>query len=177
MIFFDTETTGLVKNESLPLIQQPRIIEFGAIKTDDNFSEVARLNIMIDPECELPSFITKITGIKPADLRGQKKFVEAYEELCEFFVGEKEMVAHNIPFDRALLRFELERIGKQFHFPWPSKHTCTVELSMPIKGKRMKLQDLYKKATGKAANQTHRAVGDCELLIASYNWLRREGYA
>lgn len=39
MIYFDTETTGLIKNAALPLNLQPRIIEIGALK--DNGEELS----------------------------------------------------------------------------------------------------------------------------------------
>ena len=34
MIIIDTETTGLIQNEALPLDMQPRILEIGVIKVD-----------------------------------------------------------------------------------------------------------------------------------------------
>ena len=42
MIVFDLETTGLPKAEGSDLDIQPRIIEFGAIKVDDDFNEVGK---------------------------------------------------------------------------------------------------------------------------------------
>ena len=46
MIVFDLETTGLPKAEGSDLDIQPRIIEFGAIKVDDNFKEVDRFQFL-----------------------------------------------------------------------------------------------------------------------------------
>ena len=48
MIVFDLETTGLPKAEGSDLDIQPKIIEFGAIKIDDDeFKEVAG-DILVD---------------------------------------------------------------------------------------------------------------------------------
>ena len=63
MIFFDTETTGLIKNKALPLINQPRIIEIGAVK--DTGEE---LSLIINPLIKLDPIITKITGLIDKDL-------------------------------------------------------------------------------------------------------------
>ena len=49
MIVFDLETTGLPKAEGSDLDIQPRIIEFGAIKVDDDFNEVGRLAVLCSP--------------------------------------------------------------------------------------------------------------------------------
>ena len=49
MIVFDLETTGLPKAEGSDLDIQPRIIEFGAIKVDDDFNEVGRLQFLCSP--------------------------------------------------------------------------------------------------------------------------------
>ena len=53
MIVFDLETTGLPKAEGSDLDMQPRIIEFGAIKVDDNLEEVDRLEFFCNPGHEL----------------------------------------------------------------------------------------------------------------------------
>lgn len=176
MIIFDTETTGLIANESLPLDKQPKIIEFGAIRVDDVFNRVGDLSFFINPEEELKPIITKITGIKDKDLVDAKTFPYHYKMISDFFLGEDTFVAHNMPFDRSLLLFELQRMGKEYHFPWPSNHVCTVELSRQINGKYMKLTDLYKYLFGRDPQQTHRALDDCEILLEVYTELNERGY-
>lgn len=57
---YDTETTGLKKPES-------RILSFSAIivrKVDGHLQEEKRMDILMDPECDIPDFITDINKIK-----------------------------------------------------------------------------------------------------------------
>ena len=158
MIFFDIETTGLIENESLPLTQQPRIIELGALKTDEQGNELASINILIDPGMALPEIITKITGITDADLKGQPKFVEVLPTVIDFFLGEREMLAHNARFDHMLLVFELRRLDKQWQFPFCPR---VIDTRTKYQGK---LQNWAKMVKGEAHIQTHRAIEDCRLL-------------
>lgn len=175
-IIFDTETTDLVKNPAKPLAQQPYIIEVGAIKVDEHWNELGRINFLCKPPMKIPKFITNINGIDDAMLRDQPAFSGNFGELADFFRGSERMIAHNLPFDRNLLLFELRRIGMEFHFPWPAVHTCTAENAKSLfNGKYTKLQNIYKHAYGKDPKQTHRAVGDCELLLDVCKWLDEQG--
>lgn len=177
-IVFDTETTGLVKNAAKPVDHQPYMIEMGAIKVDENWNEIARLNFLVKAPIKIPKFITEINGIDDALLRKEKAlpFSGNFETAVEFFKGADRMIAHNLPFDRNILLFELKRIGMEHHFPWPMVHTCTAENSKSLfKGKYTKLQKIYEHAYGKDPQQTHRAVGDCEILLDVCKWLDKQG--
>ena len=60
---YDTETTGLKKPES-------RILSFSAIivrKVDGHLQEEKRMDILMDPECDIPDFITDINHISNED--------------------------------------------------------------------------------------------------------------
>jgi DNA polymerase III epsilon subunit-like protein len=177
MIVFDLETTGLPKAEGADLDNQPRIIEFGAIKLDNKLKEVDRTEFFCNPGHPLPPVITKITGITDDELKDKKPFIAHYEHICEFFLGEKTLVAHNLPFDRKILKFELERLDKLTAFPWPYKHICTVEVGEVIWGKKRKLVDIYLEVTGKEHKGAHRSIADVEALIEILQWYRKEGHA
>ena len=173
MIVFDTETTGLVLPGLVPIVEQPQIIEFAGIKLDDfTLEEIERVDFLVNPGRQLPEEITKITGITDDMLVGQKKFAYWYTTLCDFFLGETIMIAHNLEFDKSLLRFELERIGKQFNFPWPFKQICTVEASFSINNKRMNLGKLHEHCTGTDFKDKHRAMNDVEALVSCVRWLK-----
>ena len=172
MLIFDTETTGLVQPALVPLAEQPEIIEFAGIKIDDfTFEETERLTFLCKPRNPISEEITKITGITNEDLINEKSFAAYYHELANFFLGESIMVAHNLSFDHSMLRFELERIGKECAFPWPFKQVCTVEASFSINNKRMRLCDLHQLACGEDFKDAHRAMADTEALLRCVRWL------
>jgi DNA polymerase-3 subunit alpha (Gram-positive type) len=175
MIIYDTETTGLVLPGLVPLKDQPQIIEFAGIKLDDDtLEEVERLDFLVQPGCQLPEEIVKITHITDEMLAGQKPFAAHYADLCSFFLGETTLVAHNLMFDLSLLRFELERIGKQFAFPYPYKQVCTVEASFSLYNKRLHLGELHLCATGTNFKDAHRAMSDTEALVRCVRWLKEK---
>lgn len=175
MIIFDTETTGLVKPDGTPLDQQPEIIEFAAVRVNQDLEIVDSIEFYCKPDIlPLPSIITKITGITTDQVANEKPFIAYYKQLCEFFVGTKELVAHNCKFDVSLLKFALERIDKVCQFPWPPKHTCTVEATYHIKNRRLKLTQLYQHAFGKELPQKHRAMSDVTDLLEVVKWLREQ---
>lgn len=176
MIILDTETTGLVQPDLVPLDQQPYIIEIGMLKLDPGtLEEVARYSTLIKPPIPLPEIITKITGLTDADLANERPFAEVLPEVEAFMLGTGSMVAHNMPFDKAMLRMDLQRIGRELFFPWPPKQICTVEATMHLKGKRLKLQQLYEFLFGSVPEQSHRGMADVELLATCVRELRTRG--
>ena len=176
MIFFDTETTGLLKPEITPLMQQPFITEFAAIKTDEDFKEIRSLTFFVKPPVPVPAEVTKITGITDAMLADALPFSAHYPELCRFFLGERALCAHNAAFDSGMLLLELRRLGKATKFPWPPEHVCTVERSKGLTNKYMKLQDLHKHYFGTDPEQKHRALDDVQLLLKVATRMRGEGF-
>ena len=174
MIVFDLETTGLPKAEGSDLDMQPRIIEFGAIKVDDDLEEVDRLEFFCNPGHELDPQIIKITNITDDMLKDKKPFIAHYKDLCEFFIGQREIVAHNLPFDRKVLRFELERVDKLTKFPWPIEHICTVEVGQQVWGKMRKLGDIYEELFGFKIENAHRSINDVKATIEILKWYKKE---
>jgi len=149
---------------------QPKVIEIGAIKAHEN-GHVEEWSELIDPEQEISAEITKITGIKPEQLKGKRKFIEILPELAEFFIGSQTLVAHNLAFDRDVLYYELLRHGWERRFPFPPNQVCTVDSTMHIKGRRLKLVELYEITQGKKLDQTHRALDDVKALYECYKKL------
>tara|TARA_R100001015_G_C4612462_1_gene167991 strand:+ start:28 stop:567 length:540 start_codon:yes stop_codon:yes gene_type:complete len=176
MIVFDLETTGLPMAEGADLNLQPRITEFGAVKLDEELNEIGILEFMCNPGIPLDPKITKITGITDEDLSSKKPFVSMLDEVCEFFLGERTLVAHNLPFDRTVLKFELERLGKVTSFPWPPEQICTVEVGETIWNKKRKLSDIYLEVTDKEHKGAHRSIADVRALIEIVKWYNKEGH-
>ncbi len=175
MIVFDTETTNLTSPEAAPIEQQPRIIELAAIALDDKLKEVRRFEFLCNPKMPIPLESIKITGITNEMVKGAPPFVAFLPDLTDFFLGERTVVAHNLSFDLAILRYELQRLGKVTAFPWPPDQWCTVEKTVAMHGYRMKLGDLYKELTGKEHREAHRAMADVEVLVEVVRALRKRG--
>lgn len=175
MIIFDTETTGLLAPDAAPLIAQPKIIEFAAIKLDDEtFEETGRLEFLCNPGEPLKEIINKVTGLYDKDLEDKPSFGHYYNDLCEFFIGERNLIAHNINFDVGMLKNDLSRIGKLTSFPWPPNQICTVDASYSIRGRRLKLGILHELVTGQPHEDAHRAMADVEGLVTCVLWLIQE---
>ena len=167
-------TTGLLKSDSNDIQERPYIIELYACKIDDGYNLIDEYETFIKPPIELPPVITKITGIKESDLEDAPTFLEVYETLAPFFTGVDEMIAHNLPFDRSMVANELVRVNKLINFPWPIKHTCTVEMSMGIEQRRLSLTNLHEHATGGQLLNAHRARDDVFGLVRCYHWLMEQ---
>jgi DNA polymerase III epsilon subunit-like protein len=179
MIVFDTETTGLLKPEIVPLEQQPEIIEFAAVKLDDiTLDQTDAVSFLVKPRIlPLAPEIIKITGITSEMLAEQKTFATRVALLTNLFLGEKVLVAHNCDFDVQVLALELRRVARLLRFPWPAEHVDTVELTMDIeaerkKSARLKLSELYTALTGEAAPKAHRALVDVQTLATCVRLLR-----
>ena len=179
MIFIDTETTGLLRPDAADLNLQPYIIELYAVKlelVDGEFIFIDEYESFFLPPVPLDPVITKITNITPEMLAGQPTFASQYQNLCNFFLGERTMVGHNLSFDAGVLWCELARLECESKFPWPHNWQCTVELSMPVEHHRLKLSALHERATGAPHDGAHRARGDVEATVTVYKWLMEEGY-
>lgn len=163
LIVYDTETTGLVKHPSAPLAKQPRLIEFGgmALSLKDG-SVKARFKQLVHPGMDVSDEITRITGITNEELEGQPQFPKAWPTISKFLRKGTVFLAHNEPFDHAIIDYELARHG--LSFDWPPTF-CTISLYRERWGRDMKLTELYASIVGKELDQKHRALSDVEALV------------
>lgn len=177
MIVFDTETTGLLRPDPCDINLQPHMIEIYLCKFDFTGKVIAEFETFVKPPIAIPEIITKITGIDDNSVKNAPTFIEIYDDLVEFCLGEKTIFAHNCAFDIGIIKSELRRHGLEYNFPWPPYQCCTVEASFPINNKRLKLEQLYELATGKTEiKNKHRAKGDVIALKDSICWLKKEGF-
>lgn len=164
IVVFDTETTGLPLHPDAPLEKQPKIIELGAALLDNEGNVVETFQQLLHPDEEITAEITKITGITNEQLSDQPKFAEALPQLREFFGRAFAVFAHNLPFDKKLLMYDLKRVSCE-DFPWPETEYCTIGLHRSIWGRNMKMTELYEHALNKPLPQTHRALDDVMALV------------
>lgn len=175
-IIFDTETTGLRLAQIVNINQQPKIIEFAAIKIDDNtLEEIERLEFFVNPQEIISAEITKLTGIKQSDLVDAKPFLHHFPALVKFFFGEKYVVAHNVDFDINMLKFELIRANRLTQFPFCPIHICTANQTMKLRGFRQSLGGLYEYLFERPMSKNaHRAMNDVEALTDIFRELVRK---
>jgi DNA polymerase III epsilon subunit-like protein len=165
ILVFDTETTGLLPHPSAPLAEHPHIIEFGAVLMSAKSGKVEEeISILINPGVPITEEITRITGLTDNDVRDAGRFVDVLPQLERVFAAAGTVVAHNLPFDRGMIRAELRR-QELVEFPWPGKEVCTVGLYREIWGRNPRLIELYEYIMEKPLAQTHRALDDVMALV------------
>ncbi len=112
----DFETTGMRAG-------QDRIIEVGAAIVRDG-QVVATFSELMDPGQRIPGFITGLTGITDAMVRGKPAPEVVMPRLREF-LGERPCLAHNAGFDQRFFTAEMDRAGQGHERPF----LCSVLLS------------------------------------------------
>lgn len=104
-IVFDTETTGLDKNDD-------RVIEIGAIEMVNKFITGKTFHVYINPQGkQVHPDALAVHGISNESLLDKPNFSEISEEFLTFIEGAK-LVAHNAMFDIGFLNAELARINQ-----------------------------------------------------------------
>jgi DNA polymerase III subunit epsilon len=159
----DIETTGT--NNQTGKIIEIAIIIFNGQYVSESFVS------LINPECYIPHFITKITGISNEMVTNAPKFYEIARQIVQI-TSNKIFVAHNVSFDYNFIRKEFKDLGYDFF----RKTLCTVELSRKL------LPGHTSYSLGKLCNDLnieingrHRAEGDAlatvelmKLLLSKY---------
>jgi len=171
-ILLDVETTGLLRASERPLEDQPYITEIYALKRQGK--KKLFFHSLIKPPIPIPEEVVKITGITDEMVKDAPSFAQIYVNLFQFYLGVNVLVGHNVSFDAGVLEYELKRIDRVTRFPWPPQWFCTVEQSFSIKGRRLKLSELYLMATGEEFKGAHRAREDVEALAVCYDWLQEQ---
>jgi DNA polymerase-3 subunit epsilon len=115
----DIETTGA--NAS-----RDRITEI-AIYLHDGNKIIDEFLTLINPECSIPPFITRLTGISDDMVENAPKFFEVAKQIVQITDGAV-FVAHNASFDYNFLRESYKSLG----FNYTRDHLCTVKLSRKI---------------------------------------------
>ncbi|MDR3037404.1 MAG: DNA polymerase III subunit epsilon [Coriobacteriales bacterium] len=158
-VVLDTETTGFS-------LRQDSLIEIAAaIMRGPHITE--RFSTFVDPGRAIPGFITELTGITNEDVQGAPDAWEATKAL-EDFVGTRQIVAHNAPFDRG---FIAETAPVDSGLASEDRWIDSVELAriaLP-RLREHKLQTLSD-AFGVHAS-THRATDDVEALCSIWRIL------
>jgi DNA polymerase-3 subunit epsilon len=189
LLFFDTETQGLPDfNKRARDPAQPHICQLAFMVTDESGHELEFYDQIIRPEgWEIPLELTAIHGIS------QQKALEvgipeklALQTLLGKIKQNKLLVAHNLTFDKFIVRCGLRRFELMTDaddLAWKNLPTfCTMKpmvqvckLPFPNGGrgfKYPKLQEAFKHAFGKEFDGAHDAKNDLRACKELYFWMR-----
>ena len=153
MVILDCETTG-------GRAKYHRIIEIGLVVIEHG-RLIDTWQSFINPETIIPTFIQKLTGIKPNMLNNAPIFGEIADILHEKLEN-RTLVAHNARFDYSFLKSEFSRIGINY----TTKPLCSVKLSRNLypQFKRHGLSEIIKRFKLNIKNR-HRALDDAQMVF------------
>ena len=143
-----------------------------SIFTFDGKHIVDEFTSLVNPEQNIPAFITNLTGIDNAMVRNAPKFYEIAKKVAEL-TQDTIFVAHNVNFDYNIIQAEFKSLG----FDFKRKKLCTVRLSRKI------IPGLNSYSLGAICssekipiNGRHRAKGDAEATTELFRRLIERDY-
>jgi DNA polymerase III subunit epsilon len=155
----DIETTGTNA-------QKDKITEI-AVYIHDGEKVVNEFVSLINPECRIPPFISRLTGISDEMVEEAPKFYEVAKEIVQLTEGTT-FVAHNAPFDYGFLKQEFKSLG----FNFTRNYLCTVRLSRKIlPGFRSYSLGNLCTSLGINVQNRHRAGGDALATVKLFELL------
>jgi len=113
----DLETTGLSKNRH-------RITEIAAVKYNGR-RKVGEFHSLINPECKIPRFITKLTGIDDELVKDAPIISKILPEFIDF-LGSSTIIAHNASFDYGFINYN---VLLHLHYNFLNETLCTRKLA------------------------------------------------
>ncbi len=155
----DVETTG-------GNAFQDKITEI-AIYLHDGKEVIDQFTSLINPECSIPPFISRLTGIYDEMVESAPKFYEVAKDILEFTEGAT-IVAHNAQFDYSFIRQEYKSLG----YAYSRDYLCTVKLSRKlIPGYRSYSLGNLCEQLGIRLENRHRAHGDAAATVKLFELL------
>lgn len=182
-LFFDTETTGKADFKAPPTAaHQPRIVQLGALLTDDEGKELQSINFIIKPNgFTIPKMASDIHGITDEIANAIGINIEdALGPFSRFWTLAHCVVAHNKGFDLLMLDVESFHMRKeQWHdaksdFCTMAAMTTVCKIPGPYGFKWPKLQEAHKHAFGTEFEGAHDAMADVRACAAVYFWLQNK---
>ncbi len=155
----DIETTGGYADHH-------RVTEI-AIYHHDGVKITDRYQTLINPERNIPQFITSLTGINYEMVKEAPCFKDVAHEIYDQLKG-RVFVAHNVHFDFSFLKKEFEGAG----IHWSTKKLCTVRLSRKIiPGLGSYSLGRLAQSLGVSIEGRHRAGGDAQATAEIFDLL------
>ncbi|WP_405380733.1 exonuclease domain-containing protein [Maribacter sp. LLG6340-A2] len=157
----DIETTGNgVKGNKITEIS---IFKYDGHEVLDEFTS------LVNPQCEIPQFITGLTGIDDNMVRNAPLFEEIVPQI-EAITKDTIFVAHSVNFDYNVIKNEFKKLGLDFS----RKKLCTVRLSRKLlPGYHSYSLGKLTAALGIPLTDRHRARGDAHATVLLFHKLLR----
>ena len=160
-VVFDIETTGLS-------VQNCKITEIGAVKIKDG-QVLDRFNTFVNPECQIPEEIVKLTGITDEMVSDAPLVGDALEAFFAF-IGNNDtkegdplplLIAHNANFDIGFIRHFAKMSGLPFENPYLDTVALSKYINPELKNHKL---DTIAAAYELGDFNHHRACDDAEML-------------
>jgi len=149
IVWYDLETTGTDVDEA-------RIVELAAIKTDLQGNIIDRLYFKLNPQCLIPKGASEVHGITNNDVYNCPTFEDLATELLDFFQYCVLAGYNNQNYDDPILMKEFERCGLQLEI----RESIDVYLLWMKMEKTKRLGDAYKRFCNKELENWHSAEAD-----------------
>lgn len=167
----DIEGTGAQHRENEGIVDIAVVLVRNGGVTDQNYNQ------LLDPEIEIPAFISRIHGIYSKDVSGRPTFDDIKSDL-EKFLGDRFLVAHNAAVERRVLNLKLPSYQ-------PALILDTLKMARALYGTsykqgldqlidRLGLQDVLPGTEG--ASKRHGALYDAQVTAHAFVQMARENF-
>ncbi len=155
----DIETTG--NRHNYGKITEIAIYQHNGQEITGSFST------LLDPEMDIPYFITRLTGIDNNMIKDAPKFYEVAKKIIEMTKG-RTFIAHNVSFDYKFIKEEYKRLGYDYN----QKTMCTIKMARKLlPGHRSYSLGKICSDLGIEINGRHRAAGDALATVKLFEIL------
>jgi len=156
LVFLDLEATGTDPQEA----QVIQIALQRFVPTDDGATLDDAVDLLVDPKVDIPASVTELTGIEPADIKGQPTFEERADRVASF-LADADLAGYNaIAYDVPLLEAEFDRVNRTF--PGPDDRIVLDPYRLEQVLRPRTLTALYERYTGDTLDDAHDAMSDVQ---------------
>ena len=127
---------------------------------------------LVNPERNIPYFITNLTGITNEMVEDAPRFYEIAKTIVELTEG-RTFVAHNARFDYSFIRQEFKSLG--FNFKRNILDTVALARKLISGASALIALGISAKILDISINGRHRAAGDALATVRLFEMLMKEG--